>query len=189
MSIGTGASRPSPFAVFRKRDFALLWTAQFISTMGTGLTAIAASILVYRVTGSALSVGLMLMATALPGLLVGLIAGVFVDRFDRKRIMIAADLIRALLIALIPFLLSFGIVWLYIVVMLSSAVAQFFEPAQASLLPEVASDEELAAANSMMTISNVGALTVGYAGAGLIATFSSIAWAFYLDAASFAISA
>ena len=189
MSIVTGASRPSPFAVFRKRDFALLWIAQFVSTMGTGLTAIAASILVYRVTGSALSVGLMLMATALPGLLVGLIAGVFVDRYDRKRIMVAAELVRAALIVLIPLLLPFGVAWLYAIVLLSSAVGQFFAPAQASVLPEVASDEELAAANSLMTISNVGALTVGYAAAGLLATRAALDWAFYLDAASFVVSA
>jgi MFS family permease len=128
MSVVTGASRPSPFAVFRKRDFTLLWTAQFISTMGSGLTTIAASILVYRVTGSALSVGLMLMATALPGLLVGLIAGVFVDRFDRKRIMVAAELIRAVLIVLIPVLLPFGVAWLYAIVLLSSAVAISIRP-------------------------------------------------------------
>ena len=189
MALRTSVSRPSAFTIFRRRNFTLLWTAQFISTMGTGLASIAASILVYRLTGSAMSVGLMLMATALPSLFVGLVAGVFVDRVDRKRIMIAADLIRALFIALIPVLLPFGVAWLYVLVMLSSAVAQFFDPAQAAVLPEVASDEELAAANSLMTISNVGALTVGYAGAGLIATFSSIAWAFYLDAASFVISA
>src|SRR5687768_2879033 len=170
MSMLASSSWPSTFAVFRRRNFTLLWIAQFISTMGSGLTAIAASILVYRVTGSALSVGMMLLATALPGLFVGLIAGVFVDRFDRKRIMIAASLICAALVAAIPFVLPLGIGWLYIVVMLASAVAQFFAPAQASLLPETAPDEELAAANAMMTISQFGALTVGYAGAGLIAT-------------------
>ena len=184
-----GTSRPSAFAVFRRRHFTLLWIAQFISTMGGGLTSIAASILVFRLTGSAMSVGLMLIATALPSLFIGLIAGVFVDRFDRKKIMIASDLIRAVLIALIPVLLPFGITWLYVIVLLSSAVGQFFDPAQSSVLPEVASDEELAAANSMMTISSVGALTVGFAGAGVIATLSSVAWAFYLDAASYVVSA
>lgn len=189
MAILASSSRPSAFAVFRRRNFTLLWIAQFISTMGSGLTAIAASILVYRVTGSALSVGMMLLATALPGLFVGLIAGVFVDRFDRKRIMIAANLICAALVAAIPFVLPLGIVWLYIVVALANAVGQFFAPAQASLLPETASDEELAAANVMMTISQFGALTVGYAGAGLIATLSTITWAFYLDALSFVLSA
>ena len=99
----TGQSRrPSTFAVFRRRNFTLLWIAQFISTMGSGLTAIASSILVYRMTGSALSVGLMMLATALPGLFVGLIAGVFVDRFDRRRIMIAANLICAALVCRHP---------------------------------------------------------------------------------------
>jgi hypothetical protein len=61
-------------------------------------------------------------------------------------------------------------------------VSQFFSPAQASVLPETASDQELAAANSMMTISQIGALTIGYAAAGLTATQFSIEWAFYMDA-------
>jgi hypothetical protein len=60
MAILMRSARPSMFAVFRRRDFTLLWIAQFVSTMGSGLTVIAASILVYRLTGSAWSVGLML---------------------------------------------------------------------------------------------------------------------------------
>ena len=140
---GVLSARPSPFAVFRRRNFTLLWIAQFISTMGSGLTALAASILVYRVTGSALSVGLMMLATSLPGLLIGLIAGVAVDRFDRKRIMIIANVLCGLTIAVIPFMVSLGIGWLYVLVALSSAVEQFFAPAQASVLPETAPDEEV----------------------------------------------
>ena len=81
----------SPFAVFKNRNFSLLWSGQFVETMGNSLTSIAASIYVYRETNSALSVGLMLMATAAPSLLVGLFAGVFVDRYDRRKIMISAD--------------------------------------------------------------------------------------------------
>ena len=181
--------RPSALAVFRNRSFTLLWTAQLISAMGSALTSLAAGILVFRLTGSALSVGLMLMATALPTLFVGLIAGVFVDRYDRQRIMIAADLIRAALVVLIPFLIQFDIAWLYIVVALSSAVGQFFDPAHASLLPELASDEELAAANSLMAISSIGSTTLGFAASGLIAARYPIEWAFYLDALSFLLSA
>src|SRR4249920_3439374 len=85
----------STFSIFRNRNFSLLWTGQLVSTMGSALTSLAASIYIYRLTGSALSVGLMLMATAAPSLVVGLFAGVVVDRYDRKRIMIATDLIRA----------------------------------------------------------------------------------------------
>ncbi len=180
---------PSPFAIFRNRNFSLMWTGQLISTMGSALTSLAASIYVFRLTNSALSVGLMLIATAAPSLLVGLFAGVFVDRFDRKKIMIAADLIRAVLVVLIPFLVPLNLIWLYIIVMLTSAIGQFFDPAHESVLPEVASDEELASANSLMAISSFGSTAVGFAAAGLIASAADISWAFYLDAASFIFSA
>jgi MFS family permease len=189
MALATHLSRPSAFAVFRRRNFMLLWLAQLISVAGSALTALAASILVYHLTGSALSVGLMLMASALPSLFIGLLTGVFVDRYDRQRIMIAADLIRALLVGAIPVLVPFGIAWLYAIVILSSVVGQFFNPAHAILLPETASDEELAAANAFMAISSFGWIAIGFAAAGLIAAQFPIQWAFYLDALSFLVSA
>src|SRR5512142_1271085 len=106
MAVAALAVTPSPLAVFRNRNFTLLWTGELVSTIGSSLTSLAASILIYRLTNSALSVGLMLMATAVPSLVLGLVAGVFVDRFDRKRIMVAADLVRAVLVALIPALVQ-----------------------------------------------------------------------------------
>ena len=179
----------SPFAVFKNRNFSLLWTGQLVETIGNSLTSLAASIYVYRLTGSALSVGLMLMATAAPSLLVGLFAGVFVDRYDRRMIMITADILRGLLVALIPFLVSINVIWLYVIVMLISAIGQFFDPAHESVLPEVASDEELAAANSLIAISSFGSTAVGFAAAGLIASAASIDWAFYTNAITFLFSA
>jgi MFS family permease len=82
-----------------------------------------------------------------------------------------------------------GITWLYVLVALSSAVEQFFAPAQASVLPETARDEELVAANAMMTISLYGAVTIGGSAAGLIAGMSTLTIAFILDALSFVLSA
>jgi len=189
MTTNEVAGRPSALGIFRNRNFTLLWTGQLISTIGSSLTSLAASILVFRLTGSAASVGLMLMATAAPTILVGLLAGVFVDRYDRKRIMIAADLSRAVFVFLVPLLLRQNIAWLYIIVMLTSAISQFFDPAHESVLPEIASDEELAAANSLMAISSFGATAVGFAASGLIASRFPIQWCFYLDALSFVISA
>jgi MFS family permease len=190
MSIAAApAPRLSPFAVFRNRNFSKMWTGQLISTMGSALTSLAASIYVFRLTNSAMSVGLMLMATAAPSLLVGLFAGVLVDRFDRKRIMMIADLTRAVLVFLVPFLVPLSVIWLYVIVMVSSAIGQFFDPAQESVLPEVASEEELAAANSLMAISSFGATAIGFAASGLIASAADISWAFYLDAISFVFSA
>ncbi|MEP7133648.1 MAG: MFS transporter [Chloroflexota bacterium] len=182
-------SATSMLSVFRNRSFTYLWIGQLISSMGSALTALAASILVYRVTGSAQSVGLMLIATSGPTLVVGLIVGVFVDRFDRKRIILIADLLRAILIFLIPFLIWFNINWLYVIVALTSAITQFFDSAHASILPEVTTEKELSAATSLMAVSSLGSTTVGFAAAGFIATSSSIEWAFYLDGFSFLISA
>ena len=183
-----GKSAPSMFSVFRNRSFTLLWIGQLISCMGSALTTLAASILVFRLTGSALSVGLMLIATSGPTILIGLVAGVFVDRFDRKHIMLLSDLLRASLIFLIPFLIPLNINWIYLIVALTSGITQFFDSAHASVLPEVASDKELSAANALMAVSSVGSTTVGFAAAGLIVTSLSIEWAFYLDALSFFVS-
>ena len=180
---------PSMLSVFKSRTFTLLWIAQLISAIGSALTMLAASILVFRITGSTLSVGLMLIATAAPTVLVGLLAGVFVDRYDRKRIMLGADLLRAILIFFIPFLVNVNILWLYIIVALSSSITQFFDSAHASVLPETATDEDLAAANALMAISSVGATMFGFAAAGLIVSSLSVEWAFYLDAFSFVVSA
>jgi DHA3 family macrolide efflux protein-like MFS transporter len=192
MTIGVSTvpnKTPSPFLVFRHRNFSLMWTGQLVSTIGSALTSLAASILVYQKTdGSALSVGLMLMATAAPSLLVGLIAGVFVDRYDRRRIMVIADVLRAALVFVIPFLVPYSIAWLYVIVILTSSIGQFFDPAYESVLPEVAPDEELAAANSLIAISQFGSTALGFAAAGLIAKFD-IRIAFYLDALSFLVSA
>ncbi len=179
------------FAVFRKPDFTKLWFAQLISTIGSSLTDLAAGIIVFRETNSALAVGLILMASAVPSLVFGLIAGVFVDRFDRKRIMIASDILRALLVASIPLAYANGLPWLYVVVFLNSAVAQFFDPAHESVIPEVAEEEELAAADAFLSISSFGSTAVGFAAAGLLATGGqdTLNIAFYVDAASFLVGA
>ena len=180
---------PSMFSVFKSRPFTLLWSSQLISSIGSALTTLASSILVYRLTGSTLSVGLMLIATAGPTILVGLLAGVFVDRYNRKRIMLGADLLRACLMFSIPFLVSQNILWLYVIVALSSCITQFFDSAHASVLPETASDEDLAAANALMAVSYVGATIFGFTAAGLIVSKISVDWAFYIDGISFLFSA
>ena len=180
------------FAIFRKRDFSLLWLAQLVSTIGSSLTDLAAGILVFRLTGSALNVGLMLMVTALPTLFVGLFAGVFVDRFDRKRILLASDLLRGLLVLSIP--LAFdalgpdkGMLAMYGLLFAAATVRQFFDPAWESVLPEIASEEELASANAFLSISSFGSTAVGFALAGLLAGIN-IHVPFYIDSVTFAIS-
>lgn len=188
MSSQVVEKKTSPFAVFRRPAFTRMWLAQLVSTIGDAFTMIAAGIYVYRLTGSTLQVGLMLIATSVPTMLIGMIAGVFVDRYDRKKIMIGADLVRGALVLLIPFLLTYDVIWLYVVVALTSSVGTFFHPAFESVLPETAPDEELSAANAMIAISAFGSTAVGFAASGLIAAYS-IEWAFYIDGLTFILSA
>ena len=185
------AATQSMFAVFRKRDFSLMWTAQLISTIGSSLTDLAAAILVFRVTNSALNVGLTLLVTALPTLFVGLFAGVFVDRFNRKWILLASDLLRGLLVISIPFVVGqFGILALYVILFLAATVKQFFDPAWESVLPEIASEEELASANSFLSISSFGSTAVGFALAGLLSSLDrdKIELPFFIDGLTFLVS-
>jgi MFS transporter, DHA3 family, macrolide efflux protein len=181
------------FGVFKKRDFSLMWTAQLVSTIGSSLTDLAAALLVYRVTHSALNVGLTLLVTALPTLFVGLFAGVFVDRFDRKRILLASDLLRGLLVISIPTIFAaFGILGLYAVLFLAATVRQFFDPAWESVMPEVASEEELSRANSFLSISSFGSTAVGFALAGFLSNLDPpphpIQVPFYIDGLTFLFS-
>jgi len=192
MTAAAVAPAPSMFAVFRKRDFSLLWLAQLVSTAGSALTDLAAGIFVWRVTGSALAVGLTLMVTAIPSLIVGLLAGVFVDRHDRRRIMIATCMTQAVVVGLIAFVIgieSIALVGLYALLLTNAGIKQFFDPAHDSLIPEIATDEELAAANSFLSIASFGSTAVGFAGAGLLAGTVGLEWAFLLDAASFLFAA
>jgi CRP-like cAMP-binding protein/sugar phosphate permease len=178
------------FAVFRRRDFSLLWLAQLISTAGSSLTDLAAGIWVYRETGSALAVGLTLMATAVPSLVVGLLAGVYVDRHDRKRILVVTCLIQSVIVGILALAVEMdSIVGLYALILINAGVKQFFDPAHDSLIPEMASDEELAAANAFLSIAAFGSTAIGFAGAGLLASTVGLTWAFILDAASFVVCA
>ncbi len=189
----TAAAQPgvkiSPTAVFKKRDFVLMWVAQLVSTAGSSLTDLAAGIYVYSVTGSAFLVGVTLMATAIPSLVVGLLAGVFVDRYDRRSVMIWTCIVQAIVVGLIPFLLGINTALLFVAILVNAGVKQFFDPAYESLIPEIASDDELAAANAFLSIASFGSTAIGFAGAGLLASAFSIEWAFWIDSLTFLFSA
>ncbi len=192
MTATVAPAAPSMFAVFRRRDFTLLWLAQLVSTAGSALTDLAAGIFVWRETESTLAVGLTLMVTAIPSLIVGLLAGVYVDRHDRRKIMIWTCLVQAVVVGLIAFVIGIDTIalpGLYALLLINAGVKQFFDPAHDSLIPEIASDEELAAANSFLSIAGFGSTAVGFAGAGLLAGTVGLQWAFILDAGSFVFAA
>ncbi len=176
--------------VLKNRDFRLLWAAQGISDLGDSLTNLSLFILINRLTGSSAALALMSIVLLVPQVVFGLLAGVYVDRLDRKRIMISSDLIRAGLV------LGFGLVgtpdmvWLlYLLGFLQAGVGTLFTPAQSAMLPLVVPVESLVAANSLTQTTRMISLTLGGALAGLMAGLFKVFWpVFGLDALTFLVS-
>ena len=131
------------------------------------------------------------MVTAIPSLIVGLLAGVYVDRHDRKRILMWTCLVQSVIVGLLAVVIgidAIAIPGLYGLLLLNAGVKQFFDPAHDSLIPEIASDEELAAANSFLSIASFGSTAIGFAGAGILASID-LRLAFVIDAFSFFVCA
>ena len=177
--------------LYANRSFMALWLGQMISFVGDYFYWLAVPIMVERLTGSALMVGLSVITTALPMLLLGPVAGVFIDRWDRKRTMIAADVLRALLVLPCLLVRTPDQVWIYYVVgFLMSCVSRFFFPAQNAVLPLlVKGKSDLLAANGMMQMVQTVGLIAGPALAGFTIGLWGEQIAFIVDSASFLVSA
>ena len=179
----------SVFAPLRVPDYRRLWVGQVVSVVGDKINQIAMAIMVYAITGSMLQMGIMLGVTLLPAALFGVVAGVYVDRWDRRRTMLTADLLRAAAVLAIPFVAGFGIGWAYLLAFFASTVALFFVPAKRSLIPDIVSAEGLMAANSLDNASEAIAELGGLAMGGAIVATLGYRWAFGLDAVTFLWSA
>jgi MFS family permease len=177
-------------ALLRQRDFALLWTAGVISTLGDFVLGIALPFYVYDQTGSALATGTMIAAGTVPRILVGSVAGVFVDRWDRRRTMVVADLSRALLLLSLLAIRSVEQLWLvYLVAFCQALVGLFFEPARSALLPRLVATHDLTAANSLdATGRTFGRLLGPLLGGALMATLG-LTSVVLIDSVSFVMSA
>ena len=177
------------FAPLRITDFRRLWLGQIVSVVGDKIHTIAMAMMVYSITGSMLQMGVMLGVTLLPAALFGLPAGVYVDRWDRRRTMMIADIIRAAIVVSIPFVVGYSIWWAYGLAFVASTVSLFFIPAKRSMIPDLVGTEQLMAANSLDNASEAIAEIVGLGlGAAMVATVG-YSWAFTIDGITFLVSA
>jgi MFS family permease len=151
---------------------------------------VALPITVYELTGSALATGAILIANKIAALMLGTVAGVFVDRWDRKRTMVIANLIRGPALLLLLAVNSADRIWLvYVVAVVMSAVGQFFRPAENALLPRLVGEEYLVPANALNALNdNLGRL-IGPALGGLAAAWIGLGGVAIIDAASFLVAA
>lgn len=176
-------------ALMRNRAYALLWSSQAVSQLGDRFHWVAISLWVYTQTSSALSVSYALTALMLGPAVLGLPAGALIDRLDRKTVLVAADLVRAVLVALIPWLMGVDIRLVYLDLFLISCATTFFRPAVFAAIPQITSRREYLAATSFLTASDTGTEIVGPVVAGITVTIAGYHAALYVDAASYLISA
>jgi MFS transporter, DHA3 family, macrolide efflux protein len=172
--------------------FSAMFISQVVSSLGDRVHQVALVFLVAGATNnSPLALGLVFAAMTVPTSLIGPLAGALVDRWDRKWVMVASDLLRAGIVCLIPAASGIHVGIVVGLVFALAAVSSFFRPARAAALPQVVPEEDLLSANSAMWVADTVSDLAGYGLGGLFVAFlgSSLALAFWLDGVSYLASA
>ena len=179
------------FALLRtNRNFRLLFIGQTISQLGDWFNAVAVFALLLDLTGSATAVAWMMIVQILPIALVAPVSGVVVDRMDRRKLMIAADVVRGCLILGLLLVREADQVWIaYVVMALTVAAAAFFEPARTAIIPSFTTAEELLPANALSSATWSAMLAIGASVGGVVTAIAGRNVAFAINAASFFVSA
>jgi MFS family permease len=173
-------------------DFWKFWLGQTISNLGSSFTGFALPLLIFKLTGSALNLALASAANFLPYLLFGLLIGAWVDRVNRQRLMISVDIGRALVIASIPVLATFGLLsiwWIYVVGFVNSTLSICFDSSEFAAIPSLVKQDDLVTANGRIQASYSAASVVGPLLAGLLLAIVPVQRLLLIDAASFLCSA
>jgi DHA3 family macrolide efflux protein-like MFS transporter len=176
--------------LFRK-NFFCLWSGQIISEFGDRLNQMALIALVYsKNPGSVMALANLLFFIVVPVFVIGPVAGVYVDRWDRKRVMIISDIIRGILILLVPIFIFIDMMApIYVVVFLIFSATRFFLPSKLAFIPDIVSEDKLLVANSLSNTTRMIATILGFALAGFIVKWIGYMWGFYLDGISYFVSA
>ena len=172
-------------------SFSALWVGQLISLFGDRVHQVALAFLVLRATNSALAVALVFLAASLPNLVLGPVAGTFVDRWDHQEVMVVSDLLRGAIVLLIPIAAVTNLALVYPLVFSVTAISLFFRPARTAIIPRIVGEDDLLTANSAMWLGDSIADIVGYPLAGLFVAFlgAGLPLAFWVDAGTYVASA
>jgi len=176
----------------KNRGFMRLWWAQLISQFGDRINQMALiGLVAERAPGSALGLAKLLSFTIIPVFLIGPIAGVYVDRWDKRRTLLVCDIIRGLLVLTIPLLFMYrtSMVPIYIIVFLIFCFSRFYVPAKMSIIPELVAKENLLVANSLMTTTGMLAFVIGCVLGGFMVDWFGARGGFLGDAVTFFFSA
>jgi predicted MFS family arabinose efflux permease len=182
--------RPETARLFHNRDWVLLWSGQLVSVVGTQISQLAYPLLMLALTKSPAQAGFISSARILPYLLLGLPAGAFVDRWDRRRLMIVCDAGRALALGSIPIVLALGrlpLAQLYAVALVEGTLNVFFNLAETAALTRVVAREQIPSAITLNEVTLSTGTMLGPALGGLVFAIGQ-GFAFLADAVSYAVS-
>lgn len=172
------------------RNFRRLWLADVASLMGDWFNTMAVYTLVERLTGSPLALGLVFITKSLPFALAAPIAGLIADRFDRRKLMIGADLLRAVIVlGLLTIREPGDVAWLYVLGALQMTVGAVFIPARSASIPNITSPRELLTANALTAATWSALLAIGAALGGFATEWLGVRAVFVIDSATYLVSA
>ena len=179
--------------VLKDRNFFCLWSGQLISNFGDRLSQMALVALIYqREPGSAIALAKLISFTIIPVFLIGPVAGAWVDRLDKRNVMIISDLARGCMVLAIPFfVMANQILLVYFVVFLMFSISRFFIPSKMAIIPDIVAREKLLVANTLSDTTHMLGNVMGLVVAGIIVNIKYIGaiGGFYIDGATFFISA
>jgi MFS family permease len=177
-------------ALLRRRNFGLLWFGGLISVAGDWVLFAALPFFVYQRTGSTVATAGMIVAELVPHVVLGTVAGVFVDRWDRRTILVATNVAQAVTVAVLVLVAEPGMLWLvYVVAAAQSSLAALSGPAETSLVPTLVEDEMLVPANALNGLNNRLARLLGVPLGGALLTTVGIEAVILVDVGSFLLAA
>jgi predicted MFS family arabinose efflux permease len=189
----SGDPAPRATTALRHRDFALLWSGQTVSLVGNGAFTVALPLEVLRLTGRPLELALIISARTVPAVLLLLVGGTVVDRMSRRLVMLVSDSVCGVCVGVAAILIAAGAAELWELAALSAAfgvASAFFKPASTAITADILPPELLVSASSLSSLSqSLAQYLVGPLAGGVIVAATGAAWAFGLDAISFAVSA
>lgn len=184
------SARAGLIDLFRNGDFSLLWSSSLASQLGDHLNLMALTALIFSLSAGSikgLEFSKILLLASVPVLVFGPISGVFADRYSRKKLMITSDLVRAALVALIPFV-SKSMVPVYVIVFLVFTINRFYLSAKSAAVPLVVGADRLMEANSLLNVAMMATIMLGPWGGGLLVARFGYTWGFLADAGTYVIS-
>ena len=176
--------------VRKNANFRNLWFGQIVSLLGDWFNLIASATLIAQLTGSGVAVGLLFVLRSLTPFLVSFFAGVAADRYNRKWLLIGADVVRGLTVLLFFLVREADDIWLlYVLIAIQHGISGLFFPVRNAILPDLTSEHELGTANALSGTTWSTMLSLGAALGGLVSGLFGVYVAFGVDAITYFVSA